>query len=127
MSQSSRSVAVRGLFWICVYVGVAVAPLVVAGFTDGAAPRTWLTEFSVALGFLALMILGLQFGLTARFQRVSAPFGMDALIQYHRQISFVALAFVLAHPLLLFIEDPADLALLDVVHAPNPRDSRLGQ
>ena len=108
----------RGLFWITVYVAAVLSPLVVAAVATAAAPRTWMTEFSVALGFLALMIFGLQFGLVARFQRVSAPFGMDALIQYHRQIAVVAVAFALVHPILLFIEDPAKLKLLNFVEAP---------
>jgi predicted ferric reductase len=108
----------RGLFWITVYVGAALSPLVVAAMVTAAAPRSWMTEFSVALGFLALMIFGLQFGLVARFQRVSAPFGLDALIQYHRQIAVVAAAFALAHPILLFIEDPAKLRLLNFLEAP---------
>jgi predicted ferric reductase len=114
----NRMLAVRGLFWIAVYVAVALSPLVVAAAATAAAPRSWLTEFSVALGFLALMIFGLQFGLVARFQRVSAPFGMDALVQYHRQIAVVAVAFALAHPILLFIEDPEKLKLLNVLQAP---------
>src|SRR6185503_15794313 len=103
----------RGLFWITVYVAAVLSPLVIAAAATAAAPRSWMTEFSVALGFLALMIFGLQFGLVARFQRVSAPFGMDALIQYHRQIAVVGVAFALAHPILLFLEDPAKLKLLD--------------
>ena len=56
--------------------------------------------------------------LVARFQRVSAPFGMDALVQYHRQIAVVGVGFALAHPVLLFLEDPAKLKLLDFLHAP---------
>ncbi len=96
-----------------------MAPLVAAGLTGGTPPRSWITEFSAALGFLALVIFGLQFALVARFERVSAPFGMDALIQYHRQIAFVALAFALVHPVLLFVEDPAKLRLLWFPTAPN--------
>lgn len=118
MADPSKRLAARGLLWILVYVAAALSPLVAAGLATAAAPRSWRTEFSVALGFLALMIFGLQFGLVARFQRVAAPFGMDALVQYHRQIAFVAVGFALAHPVLLFIEDPAKLRLLDIVHAP---------
>jgi predicted ferric reductase len=114
-----RRHALRGLFWIGVYVALAVSPLAAAGLEHGAHTRTWVTEFSAALGFLALVVFALQFALTARFQGVAAPFGMDSLVQFHRQIAFVALAFAVAHPALLFIEDPAKLALLDVVRAPN--------
>jgi predicted ferric reductase len=111
--------ALRGLFWILVYAGIAVSPLAAAGLARGLPPRGWVTEFSVALGFIALAVFGLQFGLVARFQRVAAPFGMDALIQFHRQIALVAVGFALAHPALLVAEDPGKLRLLDVLHAPN--------
>lgn len=115
---SPLRVALRGLFWIGVYVALAMAPLVVAAVPDDSPPRSFVTELSVALGFIALVVFGLQFALVARFQRVAAPFGMDALIQYHRQIAFVALAFALAHPALLFAEDPSKLSLLNFPEAP---------
>jgi predicted ferric reductase len=117
--QDAGGTAIRGLFWIGAYALVAVSPLAAAVLAGAGPPRSWATEFSVGLGFVALVILALQFGLVARFLRVAAPFGMDALIQYHRQIAFVALALALAHPVLLFVEDPSKLALLDVVRAPN--------
>ncbi len=110
--------ALRGVFWVCVYALVALAPLF-AALVDRAPGQGWVVDFSVGLGFSALVIFVLQFGLVARFQRVSAPFGMDALIQYHRQIAGVALAFALLHPMLLFADDPSKLALLDVRTAPN--------
>ncbi len=116
--------ALRGLFWISVYAAVAVSPLAAAGLEHGAHTRSWITEFSAALGFLALVVFALQFALVARFQRVAAPFGMDALLQYHREIAFVAVGFALAHPVLLIVEDPSKLALFDVVHAPDR--ARLG-
>jgi predicted ferric reductase len=126
MEDPSKPLVVRGLFWIAVYVSVALSPLVVAGIATASASRSWVTEFSVALGFLALMIFGLQFGLVARLQRVSAPFGMDSLVQYHRQIAFVAVGFALAHPTLLFLEDAGKLKLLDFVHAPARARCALG-
>jgi predicted ferric reductase len=62
--------------------------------------------------------MGLQFLVAARFQSVAAPFGIDVLLQYHRQIGIVSLLFILAHPLLLFVADTEYLALLDVTTAP---------
>src|SRR5262249_58756416 len=41
--------------------------------------------------------MGLEFVLVARFRNVAAPFGTDALVQFHRQIGLVGLVFVLAH------------------------------
>lgn len=108
--------ALRGIFWICVYAAAVVAPLAVGGARSGLG---FTRDFSVALGFIGLMVMALQFGLVARLQRVTAPFGMDALLQYHRQIGFAALAMVVAHPIILFVDDPDKLALLDWPDAPN--------
>ena len=109
--------AVQGAFRVLVYLGVTIAPLVLAwsGMEPG---RGFLIDFSVALGFVGLSLMGLQFLDAARFQSVAAPFGMDVLLQYHRQIGYVSLLFILAHPLLLFVADTGYLALLDVTTAP---------
>ena len=72
----------------------------------------------MALGFVGLSILVLQFALIARFKAVAAPFGIDALLQYHVQITFVALTFALLHPVLLFFADSKYLALLNLLTAP---------
>ena len=109
--------AVRGASWILVYLAVAVAPLVFA-VIDPTPGRGFLINFSVALGFVGLAMLGLQFALVARFQRVAAPFGIDVVLQFHRQIAYVALLFILAHPVLLFVTDTEFLALLDPITAP---------
>jgi predicted ferric reductase len=109
--------AVRGAFWIFVYLAVAIAPLIFAW--SGPEPgRGLLINLSVALGFVGLAMMGLQFALVARFKTISAPFGMDVVLQYHRQIAYVALLFILAHPILLFIENVQFLALLDVFTSP---------
>src|ERR671921_1481950 len=108
---------VGGAFRILAYLGVAIAPLVLAwsGMEPG---RGFLIDFSVALGFVGLSLMGLQFLVAARFQSVAAPFGMDVLLQYHRQIGYVSLLFILAHPLLLFVADDDYLELLEGTEAP---------
>ena len=75
-----------------------LAPLLLAIGQNRPPGRPFLVEFSIGLGFVGLSMLALQFALIARFKAVAAPFGIDALLQYHVQITFVALAFVLAHP-----------------------------
>ena len=62
--------------------------------------------------------MGLQFLVAACSRWLAAPFGTDVLLQYHRQIGYVSLLFILAHPLLLFVADAGYLALLDVTTAP---------
>jgi hypothetical protein len=109
--------AVQATFRVLVYLAVTIAPLVLAwsGMEPG---RGFLINFSVALGFVGLSLMGLQFLLAARFRWVETPFGMDVLLQYHRQIGCVSLLFILAHPALLFVADTGYLALLDVTTAP---------
>ena len=111
-------VILRGVFWSLVYAIAVIAPLVVAVLGEPPPSRGFLVDFSVALGFVGLAIMALQFALVARFQHVAAPFGMDALLQFHRQIGFVSLAFVLAHPALLVVADPRTLRLFDITSAP---------
>jgi predicted ferric reductase len=112
------SLAVRGAFWIGMYLAVAAGPLVLAVLGDSPPPRGFLTDFSVALGFVGLSMTGLQFALVARFQSMAAPFGEDAVVQFHRQISYVATLFILAHPLLLLVQDASLIELFDPVTAP---------
>ncbi|MGP3910551.1 ferredoxin reductase family protein [Nonomuraea sp. 10N515B] len=112
------SLAVRGVFWTGTYVAVAVAPLVFALLGDSPPGRGFLIDFSVALGFVGLSMMGLQFALVARFQSANAPFGEDAVVQFHRQISYVATLFILAHPALLLVQDIGLIALFNPVTAP---------
>ena len=108
----------NGLGWVVLYLLFCLAPLVVAWGQDRPPGRPFLVDFSVALGFVGLSILALQFALIARFKVVAAPFGIDALLRYHVQITFVGLAFALAHPVLLFVADPKYLPLLNLLTAP---------
>ena len=88
---------VRAVFWVLAYLGVVVAPLVFAAIGATRPEHGFVTNFSVALGFVGLTMMGLEFALVARFKPVAAPFGQDALLQFHREIGFVGLAFVLVH------------------------------
>ena len=110
--------ALSGLAWVALYLLLCLAPLVLAVGQDRPPSRSFLVEFSVALGFVGLSILTLQFALIARFKAVAAPFGIDVLQQYHVQITFVGLAFALAHPVLLFVADSKYLPLLNLATAP---------
>jgi predicted ferric reductase len=112
------SLAVRGAFWIVIYLVVAIAPLVFAVLGGSPPARGFLVDFSVALGFIGLAMMGLQFALVARFQSMAAPFGEDAVVQFHRQISYVATLFIVAHLLLLLVQDISLIELFDPVTAP---------
>lgn len=82
------------------------------------ASRGFWIEFSVALGFVGLTMLSLQFLLTARFRRVAAPYGIDIILEFHKLISVVATCLILAHPVILFAKSSAYLRLLNIFEAP---------
>ncbi|MCU0311301.1 MAG: ferric reductase-like transmembrane domain-containing protein [Acidimicrobiales bacterium] len=90
-------VLVQGFVYIAVFVGVALAPLVFAAIGVAESERGVLTELSAAFGFVGLALMGLEFALIARFKQVAAPFGTDALLQFHRQMGLVGLALILGH------------------------------
>lgn len=99
--------------WLLAYLVLAVAPMVVAYAGPVPAPRGFWFEFSVGLGFVGLAMMALQFVLTGRFRSVAASAGLDSMLQLHRQLGLAAFFFILAHPLILFVTEPAYLAFLD--------------
>jgi predicted ferric reductase len=110
--------AVRGTVWVIVYLFFILAPLF--ALLAGPLPltRDFWTEFSVAIGYSGLAMMGLQFGLTARFRYVTDPWGEDVIYHFHRRISLIAVGLVVAHPLILFAVRPELLALLNSITAP---------
>jgi len=88
---------VRGVGWLGIFIGICVAPLVFALVSTDRAGLGFWTDFSVALGFVGLALMGIEFALVARVKTVAEPFGTDALVDFHREIGYAGLAFVLVH------------------------------
>ena len=118
VSDSRSRRILGGAFWLSLYVLLSLTPLIVAYVYRDHPGRDFWTELSVALGFVALAMIGLQFAITARFRHVAAPYGIDIVLRFHRQISLLAVALVLAHPIILFATRPGALGLLNVTVAP---------
>ncbi len=109
---------IKGILWALFYLFLVLAPLFVMLASPRPPGREFWRDLSVSLGFIGLAMMALQFVLTARFQWLKAPYGSDLVYHFHRQISFVAFAFIITHPLLLFIFSPRTLALLNIFTAP---------
>src|SRR6202020_3399253 len=109
----------RGAVWLFIYLLFILAPLF-ALLTGSFPPSTrdFLGECAVAIGYSGLAMMGLQFGLTARFRYVTDPWGEDVIYHFHRRISLIAVGLVVAHPLILFAVRPELLALLNSFTAP---------
>jgi len=102
-----------GAAWIAIYVALATAPALLLARLSPAPPRDFWTEFSVALGFIGFVQILIQFVLVARFRAITAPYGIDIILYYHRQIGMVATLAVLTHPVILIARRPAAAALLN--------------
>ena len=110
---------IQGTLWLCLYLALTLAPLLIVLVGATQPKREFWRELSVALGFIGLSMMGLQFVLTARFKWLKPPYGSDIVYSFHRQISLVAFIFILAHPLLLSLVDwPAVRIRFDFINHP---------
>ena len=75
---------VRGIAWLGVFMGICVAPLAFALMSTNQPGQGFWTDFSVALGFVGLSLMGIEFALVARVKAFAEPFGTDGVIEFHR-------------------------------------------
>ena len=110
--------ALRGAWWLAVYLGLVLGPLfaMLVAPTPPGLGFGW--EFAIAIGFAATTMMGVQFVLTARFRRATAPYGIDIVYYFHRYLAVVTVGVILAHPVVLWVVEPALLGMLDPGHAP---------
>ncbi len=108
----------RAWFWITLYLLLIFAPLLIIFIGPRPAGREWYRDFSVALGFVGLSMMGLQFVPTARLPFLCCVFPMDTIYFFHHAISLASLGFVLAHPLILVAGNANFLQLFNPLTAP---------
>ncbi|SHF74337.1 Predicted ferric reductase [Kaistia soli DSM 19436] len=101
----------HGVVWLVVYALFILLPLLALLTGSLPPPRDFWTEFSAALGYSGLAVMGLQFGITARFRYVTEPLGEDVIYHFHRRISLFAVALVIVHPAIMLIVHPQLLAM----------------
>ena len=119
-----RSHPSRATAWVVGYLVFVLAPLFALLIGTVGPARDFWTEFSAAIGYAGLAMMGLQFGLTARFRRVTEPWGEDVLYHLHRQLSLVAVALVIAHPVILFILVNPLMGSTRTLRSPRPPGTR---
>lgn len=91
---------IKGILRVGLYVIIALLPLVLAliwGTRDR--PFIWNTARGAAL--VGICLLALQPILAGRFKWITRPFGFDMVIRFHRNMAVLALALLLAHPVLM--------------------------
>src|SRR3954463_13311357 len=105
----------RGLA-VGAYVVVVAAPLALSATQP--LGRGLVVNLSIALGFVALAVLGLQLAPGPRLSSVTHRFGVDAAQRYHRQITLLAVTAAFAHPAILFATSSGYRQLMDIWHDP---------
>jgi predicted ferric reductase len=100
------------------YVFLVLAPLALMAVVVKPGNDSFGTIVAAGIGFAGLTILVLQIVTASRVRAFTAPFGIDLLLRFHRQIGVAALALVVAHVVVLIADDPSRLSLLDPTSAP---------
>jgi predicted ferric reductase len=105
------------VLWIGIYLALVLAPLLIlfAGPRPPGGGFWW--DLSMAFGFAAIAMLGVQFLLTARFRRAAAPFGIDILYYFHRYMAVFAFALVCAHYGVIRVVNPDALGSINPLTA----------
>ncbi|WP_009033516.1 ferredoxin reductase family protein [Indibacter alkaliphilus] len=104
-TKTKRYSAGKGLIWLFIFLALSLLPLLVAYSGDIPTKRTLLEELGVVLGFIGLGLFGIQFLFSGRIKQVAPSFGVDNIVQFHKEIGIVAIIFVLSHPILLLVSD----------------------
>ena len=107
----------RAIFWIGLFLILILGPLILF-IVDRPPAREFWREFAVALGFAGLSLMGIQFIPTARLPSIGDTFPMDTLYYFHHWTSNLSLGLILAHPLILVLNNPNVLRLFDLTSAP---------
>lgn len=117
-SPSSGRYVLLGFLWIALYLALVLTPVIALFLGSSAGGIGFWYDFSLALGFAGTAMIGVQFILTARFKRATAPYGIDIIYYFHRYAAVVGFLLILAHPIILFIDNPAMLGFLNPIDAP---------
>lgn len=97
----------QAVFWLGSYLLLVLTPLFILLLAPVPAKQGFWWDVGIGLGFSGLIMLVMQFFITARLKRPAAPFGMDVIYYFHRCLGYALLIVVISHPVVLAIGNPA--------------------
>lgn len=103
---------------VAVYAAILLAPLALTAGVVKPGVQSRLVVFADGLGFAAMSLMALQVVVSGRWASTTRHFGLRLVLALHRQAGMAVLVLVVAHLVLLVVDDPDRLALLDLPHAP---------
>jgi predicted ferric reductase len=104
--------------WVSIYLVLVLAPLAVLKMGEVPPGSGFWWDFSMALGFAGMAMMGIHFFLTARFRHASAPFGIDIIYYFHRYLAVMAFLFIFLHFVIIRIDNVDALGALNPLQAP---------
>ena len=110
--------ALRRLLLVGAYAAVILTPLALIARVMKPGAHGPLVVFADALGFVGLSLLALQTAASGRLAIATRAFGLRSVLSVHRWAGKTVLALVILHVVVLVIDDPSRLALLDLRSAP---------
>lgn len=103
----------RGILWFGAYVIMIVFPLLASAvFAEPGGSPGFIVDLAVALGYIGLSLMAAELALVSRFAGAAGAFGLDSLLQFHKQIGMASMAVVVLHPLLLVADAAYTRSLL---------------
>ena len=108
----------KRLLALIIYLLLIFMPVIVFFLFPMPEGRQWWRDLSVLLGFLGLSIAGLQFIPTARIRFLGDAFDLDRMYKAHHVLSVLSVLLVFLHPVLLVVNNPYTLLLLNPLTAP---------
>lgn len=96
-ASGGKMKAFHAVTWVAVYLALVLAPLIALLVGKVPAGNGFWVDTALAMGYAALAMLGVQFFLTARFRRASAPFGIDIIYYFHRLMAVFGFLLIVVH------------------------------
>ncbi|MFN2536408.1 MAG: ferric reductase-like transmembrane domain-containing protein [Pseudonocardiaceae bacterium] len=120
--------------WATAFLAVLLGPALLAPLLHGGAPparpagdgSSLLSQLSVGMGLLATSMLVCAVVLPSRVRSLTRTFGIDGVLGIHRFVGLAVVLLVGLHIVLVVVAKPANLALFDMMHAPNRARAAVG-
>ncbi len=106
------------ILWVVLFAIIIFLPLILLIIFPKPPAREFLRDLSVGIGFFTMSLLGFQTIPPSRLKFFSRYFAMEKLYTVHHKLSILTFILAVVHPVLLFINNPQTLQLLNFATAP---------
>ncbi len=110
--------SLRRAVWIAAYAVVLLAPIGIMVLAPRPTGRQFWRDAAVGLGYLGFALMGFQWVPTGRLPFLTDTFALDGIYRVHHNLSRAAFFLVLAHPILLIVQNPYNFVALNLLGAP---------